>query len=365
MIQLPIGYKVHTPLLSRLAELVQQRSIYDRPKLGWITRNYSDPAYLDRLLASAPTYGVTTLVFDGDGGDGWNEAADRVRAAGLEFEVLAREESAASVPDATAEDFGGGGLPYLMFDRLLQSCKALTEADQPIRVRIDQPGRGGETLATWGNVYAVSYHLLTGEDDSETILTDYAKRCFGSPADDLVRMFALARKAVEKSFFVFDRLPLMNGSRWPESLGWFDRQVERCVEPDHPLYHPSARTIADVDFEKIEALEAAHDAWAILEEISPRLEVNGFLWLEHYFLHLKVICTALRLLGTGYFKLRARNVGTMKIPDHIIRAIYKDLYNEVYDHRAVLTEFDAHAEAEGIDPLSGILADWRNLDAMR
>jgi hypothetical protein len=329
MLKMLMGYKMHTALLSRLNKLIQQRSFYAEPCLTWVTRNYQDAAYLSRLKSIAPAYGVKEIVPDDEN-----------------LKTKARED----LIDAVGQFFGRGGLPYLAMDRMI--------AGQQEYLLIDDVGKEGETLGTWGNVYAVSYSRLTGERKPETVLADYCRCCFGDAAEPMARLFSLARKAIKKSFYVFGCVPIMDESRWPCDLEFLNRMVEKYAPAGHPLREPGAKTIGEVDFEKIEALEAAHDAWTILEEVAERIDVKGYLWLEHYLHHLKVVCQAIRVMTVGYFKWRANAMGTMKIPDHVFRAIGKDLFEVVCDHKAILAEFEKH-------PYEDLLAIARQFGAVR
>jgi hypothetical protein len=320
MMKINPGYKVHATLPSRLDELTRQSSFYQSPSLCWATRNMHNSKILERLRAIAPAYGVRDII-----------SADEVSDQKI---------------DAVFGNFGCGGLPYLAFDKII------TADDGPIF--IDTVDMNGESLGTWGNVFALSYSRLTGEKNTGKILAEYIRCCFGGPADEISKIFTLARTAIEKSFYVLVCVPMMDKSHWPVDIAWLDEAVEKWTPVDHPLRRPTLKTISDVDFEKIEALESVHEAWRIFESISKGMDVNSFLWLEHYLLHLKTVCQALRILAVGYFRFRANQLGTVKIPGHIFRAMRKDLFDVICDHRAVISQFERDADLEGI-PLAGIL----------
>jgi hypothetical protein len=319
-----IGYKVHANLPSRLIELTRQDSFSTSTSICWATRNADNPEILSRLREIASAYGVK--------------------------EIISTDEIPLKKIDALFSNFGKGRLPYLAFDKILSA------GDVPIL--IDDAGSDGRTLGTWGNVFALSFSKLTGEKEPEKILIEYCRSCFGEPALELAKIFTLARRAIEKCFFVLDAVPMMDRSCWPENIDWLDAAVENSTPEDHPLRKPNSKTISEVDFEKIEALEAAHDAWRTFISIAPSIKVNGFLWLEHYLLHLKTICQALRLLAVGYFKLRANRTGSDKIPNHIFRAIRKDLFDVVCDHRAILSQFEKNSLNHAF-PLADILSAFK------
>jgi len=318
-----IGYKVHANLPSRLIELTRQDSFSTSTSICWATRNANNPQIRTKLYEISSAYGVK--------------------------EIISADEMPLKNIDAVFSNFGNGRLPYLAFDKILSA------GDGPIL--IDDAQVDGLTLGTWGNVFALSFTKLTGEKNPEKILAEYCRACFGEPADELAKIFTQARRAIEKSFFVLGSIPIMDRSYWPQNIDWLDAAVENSTPEDHPLRKPNSKMISEVDFEKIEALEAAHDAWRTFESIAPSINVNGFLWLEHYLLHLKTICQALRLLAVGYFKLRAHRTGSAKIPNHIFRAIRKDLFDVVCDHRAILTQFEKNPLNQDF-PLADILSSF-------
>lgn len=390
------GYDVHTPLLNRLKTLVQQRPFCDKPDLGWITANYLDPAYIDRLLLLAKPYGVQRLIFDdgisGSGGyfhwardlrenkaiHSWlNHIAEKIHAAGLRFglwvspqdhEILKcsqyldtdqipnvelYSETSNQVLDALGQSVGRGKLPYLQLDRLIHACEKQKNR-QTILIKIDDPETPGETLAGWANVFGLSFHLLTGQNDSATVEQAYLQTCFGEN-ESVKQIFKLTRSAVDKSFRVLNCFEMMDRSRWPNSLNEYDRQLE-IAGPNHPLYTPDAQTISKIDDEKIQALEDAHDACRLLEQTNRELNPRDWLWLEHHLLHLKTLCLVLRMIARGYFKLRGRQTGKISVADHVFRSVHKQLYETIGNKQAILGEFATQKNA----PLAEILNDFKN-----
>ncbi len=404
-----VKYHVHDPLLNRLRELVQQRPFYDRPKLAWITENYLDAESLDRLVRIAPAYGVRVLVF-GDEFFKWGTiventaignwlagTAEQVAERELKLGVLAagRDEkeklekdffSRWRVPvcvfskeenpilDGIANRFGGGRLPYLAMDTLCGKfsgggmgnsycpCEEdtategrtrairIAHATQPILVQVDRPGVYGESLASWGNVFGISYHLMTGISEPEKIEEEYLKTCFGPIGSELHKVFSFARLAIEKSFRVLGEMDLMENGCWPESLEWLDRQLNFNITRD---------ILSRIDLEKIEALEAAHDAWKLLDTLRPQIEPKAFLWLEHFFLQLKTVCQILRLLAETYFAHRGLVRGTANLPSHVMWSKFKDFAAAVREHQALLTAFSPQTPAAGADPLRTILNELK------
>jgi hypothetical protein len=390
-----LGYDVHFPLLNRLESLVQQRPFYASPDLGWVTANYLDNAYIDRLLTIAKPYGVQRLIFDdpvsGEGGyfhwardlpqnadlRSWlGEIARKIQSSGLRFGICVssadREflksseclstfdastvelysETGHTILDGVGRSIGAGKLLYLYGDHLIQHSISLCSEKKPILVRIDRSGLPGETLAGWGNIFALSYHLLTGTDSAKSI-EQYIEICFGQ-AEPVKRIFNLSRLAIDKSFRTLNSFSMMDRSCWPMDLAWYDKQLDLAGE-NHILFAPSAARVSEIDYEKIEALEAAHDAWKVLEQTGRAVGLKGFLWLEHYLLHLKTVCMVLRMLSRGYFKLRGHQTGKMIVADHVFRSVHKELYETICNKRAILGEFST-VEPK---PMAGILADFQ------
>lgn len=396
------GYDVHSPLLSRLESLVQQRSFCAGADLGWITGNYLDGTYIDHLLTLARPYGVRRLIFDDiDSGAGgyfhwardlprnvplqrWlDEIALKVQGAGLRFgicvspadrDLLEHSEGLGAfdtsrveiytpgescVLDGVGRATGAGKLLYLQADGLIRESFVQRAAGEAIWVRIDRPGLPGETLAGWGNVFALSYHLLTGAEGADA-MERYMESCFGG-AEQVGRIFNLAGVAIEKSFRTLNCFSMMDQSCWPADLTWYDKQLDSAGE-GHVLFAPNAARVSEIDYEKIEALEAAHEAWKLLEQGGKTIGLKGFLWLEHYLLHLKTVCMVLRMVSRGYFKLRGHQTGQMTVADHVFRSVHKELYETVYNKRAILGEF-SNIEAK---PMAGILAGFqRHVDSRK
>jgi hypothetical protein len=370
------GYHVHLPLLDRLKPLVQQRSFCDSPDLGWVTANWHDPAGLDHLLAVAKVYGVRRLILDiGESKEPLDPIAEKIRSAGLRFGICTwttKQGTFESFPssadidiydetspilDAVGLSVGAGKLPYLFIDQLIRRVDENLADHQPVLLRIDRPNSPGESLATWGNVFGVSFHLLAGQSDPADVESIYQETCFG-PGDAGKRIFDLSKVAVDKSFRTLKCFEMMDRSCWPMDLAWYDRQLDQAGDA-HPLYAPRPAQISEIDFEKIEALEAAHDAWQLLEKTGDQLSPRGFLWLEHHLLHLKTVCMVLRMLARGYFKLRGRQTGKMTLGSHVVRSIHKELYETMCNRRAILGEFSIIETR----PLEGILAGFqRDLD---
>jgi hypothetical protein len=402
-------YQVHNPLLNRLQELVQQRPFYAQSPLGWITGNYLDRAYLERLIRIAPVYGAGTLIFD-EGYFEWAkiinenpsvgnwlaEMAEWINNRGiklgvlvsgpeekkkLEKEIISRRQVPVEVYaqegsfllDGIATRFGGGRLPYLFINTLLEilnghgmgksSCPgeegtasgAPTEdkfraiSKQPILVRVDRPGAAGEDLGSWGNVFGISYSLPTGISDPKIIEEEYLKICFGSGWGEVKKAFDFARQAIEKSFLTLGSIDLMENGCWPRNLDWLDRQLGM------KSFNITREVLSQIDLEKIEGMEAAHDAWKTLESVRPQIEPKAFLWLEHFFQQLKTVCQILRLLAETYFAHRGLARATLKIPGHVLWSKYKDFAAAVREHQALLQDFDSKTPAAGAQPLENIL----------
>ncbi|MFA5865243.1 MAG: hypothetical protein WC975_11220 [Phycisphaerae bacterium] len=372
-----IDYQVHDPLLSRLVELAQQRPFYDQPNLGWITGNYLDKDYLRHLMTIGPGYGVKYIVFDdfNNGYFDWGrdllknpsvgnwlaESVCQIEECGLHAGILTeakiplrgwlapvavftRKENV--ILDGITTTAGRGQLPYLAIDTMIG------QIEKKLLIRIDQPGSCGPSLPFWANIFGISFRLFTGISDPVAIENEYAQICFGNVGPEIREAYHFARLAIQKSFWVFDAISMMDNGRWPENLQWFDNQIGA-----HPsLSNPTQKILDKIDLEKIEALEFAHDAWRVLTKIRPQVQPEKFLWLEHYFLHLKIIALVLRTLADTYFSLRGLTRGSLKIPTHAMRSKFKVLTSLVREYPIVLSEFDARTLQAGAGPLATLLA---------
>ena len=172
------------------------------------------------------------------------------------------------------------------------------------------------------------------------------------PADESVNeIFVLLRKAVEKCFFVFGTLSLMEDGCWPEGTKWIDDQIAA----DTPLDKPSQKILDRIDYEKIDGLEAVYDSYKILEGIRERLEPKVFLRLEHYVLEIKMVCLALRGVADVYFSLRGLRQKSLDIPMHVMELKYKVLYKIVREYPCVLMDF----EKKSGKPLGKLLSEMQ------
>jgi len=357
-------HQVHNPLLSRLTELAQQRPFYEYPKIAWLTSNYLDVEYLARLTQLAGIYGAKFVVLDDSYFD-WLTIPDRISvenwladlsqkmplgilvSASAErkfledrifhrwpqpLKIFVKNES--KTLDAVSTDFGGGHLPFLQMDHLVPVSLETS------LLRIDQPGFPGDSLATWGNVFGVSYHCLTGDVDSAKIESEYLQLCFGS---DLHEAFASCRNAIGKSFRVLDSMWMMDKSRWPGNLAWLDAQASQSDK----LCRPSRDILNQIGMEKIEGLESAHDALQNLDRMRNQIPPTAFLFLEHYFHQLRLVCTVLWRLTDVYFSLFAREQSSATVGSHEIIAKFKDFKWTVEEYASVLSSFDSRYPAAG------------------
>jgi len=259
--------------------------------------------------------------------------------------VCSREER--QIVDGVQNRYGGGRLAYLALDKVVPQA-----SETETLVQIDRAGAAGDSLLTWGNVFAISYRVLTGVSDPALIEAEYFRTCFGDAWSEVRKAFALSRLAIEKSFLVFGTVALMDNGTFPESTEWLDRQVDGHAE----LSAPTRKTLSQIDLEKIDALEAAYDAWKALEGVRESMDPGVYVWIEPHFQELKTVCLVLRLLADVYFSDRAYKRGSLKVGEHVMRSKTRDFYATVREHRALLTAFDRRSMSAGADPLGNILS---------
>jgi len=192
----------------------------------------------------------------------------------------------------------------------------------------------------------VELAVLSGERESGEAEREYFQTCFGEVLPVVRETFGFARTAVAKSFYVGGKLAMLENGFWPAGLEWYDGQLD---------FEVTRKRLDEIDLEKIDALEAAHDAWKALEGIRLKLAPAVYLWLEDYFQRLKILPLVLRSVADVYFSFRGRERGGLKLADHVYWSKYKELCGLVREHYLVLAVFDR----EGGQLLAGVLIRLR------
>jgi len=378
----PIHTNIHQPLVRRLEDLVPYRPSLNRPKLTWITSNYLAPAYLKRLVEISKPYGVSNLILDDAYfqwsrdlseknaiGDWLGSVGTQILDSGLTFGILVEthedrerlekdffsrwhlpvkvfSRSEHSIIDGIQNQYGGGRLAVMNVNQWIDSLK-----NEEIFARIDRPGAPGESLVSWANVFGISFAKITGQTDPKQIEDVYFHTCFPEAEQEVQHAFELSRQAIEKGFFVLGKINLMDNGCWPDSLEWIDRQLLSYPE----LSAPSANIMSKIDLEKIDALEAAHDAWKLFDSLGSKLPADTFVRLEHFFQQLKIVCLILRLFADTYFSYRGYQQASLKIQDYVMKSKMKEFYQMVREYRSLLSAFDRQNLSVGSDPLRNVL----------
>ncbi len=305
-----LGRKIHKKLQGKLKKLTLNVNRGTLPKIVWVTENIGNNEYLQHLTSLKESYGIEDI-------------KDSKKVDNIDI-------------DCIPKDKGKGLLPYTNLEEIIGKVKEIKDKEV-LYLKIDRFSFEGDLLFSWCNVFGVSFAILGKTSEWEKIWNEYLNVCFGINKEKIKGLLENLSKLI-KDICIFKGLKIFREGNFPDSVEWFDVQVE-----DNQLVgfeRPTREVIVNTDMEFIELMERFHNLWDQLEADRKRLCSEEFLWIENGMQKLKTVMITIRQLILLYLTYRGVMRKTIDIPEHILKAKCYDLKSILRRNYLVLSEFD-------------------------